>query len=46
MSESTLTADYVIVGAGAVGMAVADTVVVETAAHVVILDRRAKAGGH
>lgn len=46
MSEHTLEADYVIVGAGAVGMAMADTLAAETSATVVIVDRRAKPGGH
>ncbi len=46
MSEDTLTADYVIFGAGAVGMAMADTLVAESAARVVIVDRRARPGGH
>ncbi|MBT9466316.1 MAG: NAD(P)-binding protein [Hydrogenophaga sp.] len=39
-------ADYVIVGAGAVGMAMADALTAETAAKVVIVDRRAQPGGH
>ncbi|MES2841401.1 MAG: NAD(P)-binding protein [Pseudomonadota bacterium] len=46
MSEHTLEADYVIVGAGAVGMAMADTLAAETSATVVIVDRRARPGGH
>ncbi|MGE0350540.1 NAD(P)-binding protein [Hydrogenophaga sp.] len=46
MSEHLLEADYVIVGAGAVGMAMADTLVAETSAHIVIVDRRARPGGH
>ncbi len=46
MSEHILEADYVIVGAGAVGMAMADTLTAETTAKVVIVDRRAKPGGH
>lgn len=46
MSEQTLEADYVIVGAGAVGMAMADTLTAETSATVIIVDRRAKPGGH
>ncbi|WP_171020089.1 NAD(P)-binding protein [Hydrogenophaga sp. 2FB] len=46
MHEPILEADYVIVGAGAVGMALADTLVAETSAKVVIVDRRAKPGGH
>lgn len=46
MSEHTLEADYVIVGAGVVGMAMADTLAAETSAHIVIVDRRARPGGH
>jgi hypothetical protein len=46
MSEHILSADYVIVGAGAVGMAIADTLVAETSADVIIVDRRARPGGH
>lgn len=46
MSTHTLEADYVIVGAGAVGMAMADTLTAETSATVVIVDRRARPGGH
>jgi len=46
MSEHVLQADYVIIGAGAVGMAMADTLAVETSADLIIVDRRAKPGGH
>jgi NAD(P)-binding Rossmann-like domain len=38
--------DYLIVGAGAAGLAFADTLVQETDAHVTIVDRHAKPGGH
>ena len=38
--------DYLVIGAGAVGMAFADTIVAETDAHVTIVDRQAKPGGH
>jgi hypothetical protein len=38
--------DYLIIGAGAVGLAFADTIVVETDAHVTIVDRHGKPGGH
>ena len=41
-----LEADYLIVGAGAMGMAFADTLVSETDASVVMVDRHAKPGGH
>jgi hypothetical protein len=46
MNETTLSADYVIVGAGAVGMAFADTLVAETSARLIIVDRRSRPGGH
>jgi hypothetical protein len=46
MSEHILEADYVIVGAGAVGMAMADTLAAETSARIVLVDRRARPGGH
>jgi len=39
-------ADYVIVGAGAVGMAFADTLLSETDATMIIIDRHPKPGGH
>jgi hypothetical protein len=41
-----LEADYLIIGAGAVGMAFADTLIAETDATVVIVDSMAKPGGH
>jgi hypothetical protein len=41
-----LEADYVIVGAGAVGLAFADTLLSETAATIIVIDRRARPGGH
>lgn len=46
MHAATLSADYVIAGAGAVGLAFADTLVSETRASLVIVDRRARPGGH
>ena len=46
MNPDPLTADYVVVGAGAVGMALADTLVTESKASVVLVDRRAHPGGH
>ena len=45
-STDTLIADYVIIGAGAVGMAIADTLVAESQARVILADRRAQPGGH
>lgn len=44
--EKRLEADYVIVGAGAVGMAIADTLVAEGTAGLVLVDRRPRPGGH
>lgn len=41
-----LSADYVIAGAGATGLAFADTLLSESDATIVIVDRRAKPGGH
>ena len=38
--------DYLIVGAGAMGMAFADTMVAESDAHLVIVDRGHQPGGH
>jgi hypothetical protein len=38
--------DYLIIGGGAVGLAFADTIIAETDAHVTIIDRQAKPGGH
>jgi hypothetical protein len=41
-----LETDYLIIGSGASGMAFADTLVLETDAHITIVDRHAKPGGH
>lgn len=41
-----LKTDYLIVGSGAVGMAFADTLLTETNANIIIVDRYAKPGGH
>lgn len=38
--------DYLVVGAGAVGLTVADTLIAETDATLTIVDRRAAPGGH
>jgi hypothetical protein len=46
MSEMNLQADYLIVGSGAVGMAFADTILTETDANIIIVDRHQKPGGH
>jgi hypothetical protein len=42
----TLEADYLVIGAGAMGMAFADTVVAESGASVVVVDRNHQPGGH
>jgi len=42
----TIETDYLIVGAGAVGMAFADTLLSETDADIVLVDRNGKPGGH
>ena len=43
---ATLETDYLIIGAGASGMAFADTLLSETEAHITLVDRRGKPGGH
>jgi hypothetical protein len=42
----TIEADYLVVGAGAMGMAFVDTLIAETDATVVIVDRNDQPGGH
>ena len=46
MSERSVIADYLIMGAGAAGMAFADSVFTETDATIAIVDRRDRPGGH
>lgn len=46
MSHQELDADYLVVGAGAVGMAIADTLISESDATVAMVDRRHRPGGH
>ena len=41
-----IESDYVVVGAGAMGMAFTDTILSETDATVTLIDRRARPGGH
>jgi hypothetical protein len=43
---TTIETDYLIIGAGAVGLAFADTLLSETNAHITIVDRHGKPGGH
>lgn len=46
MSAKQHNTDYLIVGSGAVGMAFADTLLTETDANIMIVDRHHKPGGH
>lgn len=43
---AAIETDYLIIGGGAVGMAFADTMIDESDAHVTIVDRQGKPGGH
>lgn len=46
MPASTLETDYLVVGAGAAGMAFTDSLIAETGVDVVMVDRRSSPGGH
>ena len=46
MSTEPITADYLVMGAGAAGMAFADSILTDTEATLVIVDRRDRPGGH
>ena len=46
MTTSRIETDYLIIGSGATGLAFADTLIAETDAHVTIVDRHGKPGGH
>jgi hypothetical protein len=46
ISNHRLEADYLVVGRGAFGMSFVDTLVEETDAEVVMVDRRHAPGGH
>lgn len=46
MSEILHSTDYLIIGSGAIGMAFADTLLAETDANIIIVDRFHKPGGH
>jgi hypothetical protein len=46
VSIDSVDTDYLIIGAGAVGLAFADTLLAETDAHITIVDRHGKPGGH
>ena len=43
---TNIETDYLVIGAGAVGLAFADTLLAETDAHITIVDRHGKPGGH
>ena len=43
---ANIDTDYLVIGAGAVGLAFADTLLAETDAHITIVDRHGKPGGH
>ncbi|MEQ1684535.1 MAG: NAD(P)-binding protein [Burkholderiaceae bacterium] len=43
---NTIETDYLVIGAGAAGLAFTDTLLDESDAHVTIVDRRGKPGGH
>ena len=45
-APTTLEADYLVVGAGGMGMAFVDTLLAETDATVVMIDRMHQPGGH
>ncbi len=45
-SPQPIDADYLVIGAGAMGMAFADTLITESEARVVIVDRAHQPGGH
>lgn len=45
-AKPMIEADYVVVGAGAVGMAIADTLISDSDRTVAIVDRRHRPGGH
>lgn len=46
MSDETLETDYLVVGAGAAGMAFADALLTHSDATIIIVDRRLAPGGH
>lgn len=46
MSKTSLEADYLVVGCGAMGMAFVDALISASGARVIMVDRRARPGGH
>lgn len=45
-TETALTADYLVIGSGAMGMAFTDVLIQETEASIVMVDRHHRPGGH
>ena len=43
---SPIETDYLVIGSGTAGLAFADTLIDETDAHITIVDRHGKPGGH
>jgi hypothetical protein len=43
---NTLDTDYLVIGAGATGLAFVDTLLAESDAHITLVDRQAQPGGH
>jgi hypothetical protein len=46
MNTAVIETDYLIIGSGTTGLAFADTLITESDAHVTIIDRHGKPGGH
>jgi cation diffusion facilitator CzcD-associated flavoprotein CzcO len=46
VTKNAIVTDYLIVGAGAAGMAFADSLIADSDANVVLVDRRHPPGGH
>jgi cation diffusion facilitator CzcD-associated flavoprotein CzcO len=46
MGTESIVTDYLVIGAGAIGMAFVDTLLTDTDANVVRVDRRHRPGGH
>ena len=46
MNTAAVETDYLIIGSGTVGLAFADTLISESDAHITIVDRHGKPGGH
>ena len=46
MNMSPIETDYLVIGAGAIGMAFVDTLLTDTDARVVMADRHHRPGGH